>query len=119
MTRLNSFSAFDFCQKNSDYVTLPFFFDGKPASEAFGDADIPVCVMSLSSAGSLRYNSGLKNPARQKFLDEVLSRGVVSVPVYLVHSKKVFVAEPDVSFPVVCALSRLIQIQRCTFLRIV
>ena len=80
------------------YVMLPFFYDGKPASETFRDADIPMCVMSLASAGSLRYNSGRENPARQKFLDEVLPPGSVSVPVYLVHSKTVFVAEPDASF---------------------
>lgn len=104
MMKVNSFSAFNFNQINNRYsgdmryVTLPFFYDGKPASETFRDADIPMCVMSLASAGSLRYNSGRENPARQKFLDEVLPPGIVSVPVYLVHSKTVFVAEPDASF---------------------
>ena len=80
------------------YITLPFFFEGKPASESFGDAAVPSCVMSLASAGSLRYNSGLENPPRKKFLNEVLPDGVVSVPVYLMHSKTVFVAEQDTSF---------------------
>ncbi len=80
------------------YITLPFFFEGKPASESFGDAAVPSCVMSLASAGSLRYNSGLENPPRKKFLNEVLPRDVMPVPVYLMHSKTVFVAEPDTSF---------------------
>jgi len=94
----NSFSAFDFNQIHDNYVTLPFFYDGKPAIETFGEADIPMCVMSLASAGSLRYNSGLENPPRKKFLKEVLPDAVVPVPVYLIHSKTVFVAEPDASF---------------------
>ncbi|MBO4509312.1 MAG: polyphenol oxidase family protein [Spirochaetaceae bacterium] len=55
--------------------------------------------MSLASAGSLRYNSGKENPARRKFLAEVLPDGTVPVPVYLIHSKRVYVAEPDASFP--------------------
>ncbi len=80
------------------YITLPFFFEGKPASESFGDAAVPSCVMSLAAAGSLRYNSGLENPPRKKFLNEVLPRDVMPVPVYLMHSKTVFVAEPDTSF---------------------
>ena len=106
---VNSFSAFDFNQTNNrfsrdgsdgvQYVTLPFFYDGKPASSSFAAADIPICVMSLASAGSLRYNSGLENPPRKKFLAEVLPDGTVPVPVYLIHSKRVYVAELDASFP--------------------
>jgi copper oxidase (laccase) domain-containing protein len=115
---VNSFSAFDSalygagaaaggaasvsCAGSSfgaKYVTLPFFFNGKPASSSFGAADIPICVMSLASAGSLRYNSGLENPPRKKFLAEVLPDGTVPVPVYLIHSKRVYVAERDASFP--------------------
>ena len=96
---VNTFSAFDFEQTHSNYITLPFFYGGKPASASFSADDVPVCVMSLAAAGSLRYNSGLENPPRQKFLKEVLPEGTVSVPVYLVHSKRVFVAEPDAGFP--------------------
>ena len=116
---VNSFSAFDSalygaglvsgagaasvsCAGSSfgaKYVRLPFFYNGKPASETFRDVDIPSCVMSLASAGSLRYNSGKENPERRKFLAEVLPDGTVPVPVYLIHSKRVYVAEPDASFP--------------------
>ena len=94
----NSFSAFDFEQTHNNYIMLPFFYGGKPASETFGNVDIPMCVMSLASAGSLRYNSGLENPPRKKFLAEVLPDGVQPVPVYLIHSKRVYVAETDASF---------------------
>ncbi len=94
---IGGFSGTNSCSHVGDvkYITLPFFYNGKPASETFGDAAVPSCVMSLASAGSLRYNSGLENPPRKKFLNEVLPRGVMPVPVYLVHSKTVFVAEPD------------------------
>lgn len=81
---------------DAKYVTLPFFYNGKPASESFDSKDIPSCVMSLAAAGSLRYNSGKENPERRKFLASVLPEGVVPVPVYLIHSKRVYVAEPDV-----------------------
>ena len=100
---INSFSAFDFEQTHENYITLPFFYDGKPASASFGTDAVPECVMSLAAAGSLRYNSGLENPPRQKFLKEVLPEGTIPVPVYLVHSKRVFVAEPDAGFP--CGVS--------------
>ena len=81
------------------YITFPFYKDGKPL-EGYsrvenchqGSGVIPLCGMTVRSAGSMRFRWAEKNPNRDQILSQISGDfgGKTFVPIQLNHTHIVY-----------------------------
>ncbi len=76
-------------KSNPDYITFPFIKDGQPLSSS---DSIPLCGMTVRSAGSMRFRWAEENQNRDKVLSSISSDfgNKTFVPVQLDHTHLVY-----------------------------
>ena len=82
-SKINQCSVFDFYESDKDYISFPFYFNGKPLDSV----DSPRCCLTLHKAGSMRFRWNEKNENRNSFFSGFNKQ---VVPLELIHSKIVY-----------------------------